>query len=348
LKAAFLAALLPGILAAQNYSVEKSTDDGIEVIHLIDKANEARVSVVPTLGNRAIEFSIHGKNILFFPAHSLTAEKQKPSTNGIPFLAPWANRLDEAGFWANDHHYSLNPDLSNYSLDNNKLPIHGLLTASDLWRVMEAKADEHAAYVTCRLEFWKHPELMAQWPFAQEYDMTYRLSEGELEVRTSVVNLSAETMPLSFGFHPYYRLPDHPRDEWTLTTPADSAVVADAKLIPTGEIKPSDLPDPLPMKDHILDNGFTGLARDAQGRAHFRIQSGSESIDVTFGPRFQVAVLWEPPARGSFNPQFICIEPMTGITDAVNLNHRGLYPDLQTLAPGARWTESFWIKPQGM
>jgi hypothetical protein len=35
---------------------------------------------------------------------------------------------------------------------------------------------------------------------------------------------------------------------------------------------------------------------------------------------------------------------MTGITNAVNLHHEGKYPDLQTVAPGAKWTESFWIR----
>jgi peroxiredoxin len=39
---------------------------------------------------------------------------------------------------------------------------------------------------------------------------------------------------------------------------------------------------------------------------------------------------------------------VTGITDAVNLHHEGKYPDLQTVAPGATWTESFWILSSGI
>jgi aldose 1-epimerase len=34
---------------------------------------------------------------------------------------------------------------------------------------------------------------------------------------------------------------------------------------------------------------------------------------------------------------------MAGITDAVNLAQRGLYAELQSVAPGATWRESFWI-----
>ena len=46
--------------------------------------------------------------------------------------------------------------------------------------------------------------------------MTYRLADGALEVITTVSNLSAEAMPLAIGFHPYYRIPDIPRDQWSL------------------------------------------------------------------------------------------------------------------------------------
>ncbi len=39
---------------------------------------------------------------------------------------------------------------------------------------------------------------------------------------------------------------------------------------------------------------------------------------------------------------------MTGITDAINLHHAGKYPELQTVAPGAKWTESFWVRASGI
>ncbi len=38
---------------------------------------------------------------------------------------------------------------------------------------------------------------------------------------------------------------------------------------------------------------------------------------------------------------------MAGITDAMNLAHRGVYKDLQYVQPGATWQESFWIRPTG-
>ena len=189
---------------------------------------------------------------------------------------------------------------------------------------------------------------MAQWPFAHEYEMTYRLADGELEVRVTVTNLSTEPMPIVLGFHPYYRIPGVPRDHWIASLPARKIVVTDERLIPTGEWKPFDLPNPLPLKGHTLDTGFTELDRDSSGRAHFSIESDGKKVETLFGPKYPVAVIWEPPAPEGEARDFICFEPMTGVTNAVNLHHEGKYPDLQTVAPDAQWSESFWIRSSGI
>ena len=44
---------------------------------------------------------------------------------------------------------------------------------------------------------------------------------------------------------------------------------------------------------------------------------------------------------------FICIEPMAGITNAINLAHHGVYKELQVVQPLGVWRESFWVKPSG-
>jgi aldose 1-epimerase len=38
---------------------------------------------------------------------------------------------------------------------------------------------------------------------------------------------------------------------------------------------------------------------------------------------------------------------MASITDALNLTQRGLYKELQSIAPGQAWNERFWIRPSG-
>ncbi len=124
--------------------------------------------------------------------------------------------------------------------------------------------------------------------------------------------------------------------------PARSAVIADPRLVPTGEFKPIDLPNPLPLKGRTMDDGFTDLERDPTGLARFSIESGEKKIELLFGPKFPVAVVWEPAKT-----EFICIEPRAGITNGINLNHAGKYPGLQVVPAAGKWTESFWIRPNG-
>ncbi len=334
---------LPLMATAQNYSAQKTTDHGVDIIRLSDKAHGVEVSIAPGIGNRAYEMTVHGKNILYMGAADVGALKQRPGLSGIPFLAPWANRIDDNGFWANGKKYAFNSALGSMRVAPNGIAMHGMLSTSPLWEVTEVKADSKSAHVTSRFDFSKYPELMANWPFAHEYEMTYRLSDGALEVITTVVNHSAEAMPLMIGYHPYYNLPDTPRDEAVAHIPAKTAVVTDDRLVATGEMKPMDLPDPTPLKDRMIDNGYTDLIRDANGNAVFYVEGGGKKIEITYGPKWTVAVVYSPNKQN-----YICFEPMAGITNAANVAHAGKYSQLQTVAPGASWKESFWIRTTGI
>ncbi len=338
-----LTVTLPFMAAAQNYTAQKMSDHGVDIVRLTDAAHGVEVSIAPSIGNRAYEMKVHGKNILYMPAPDVAQLKQKPGLSGIPFLAPWANRMSDSGFWANGKKYAFNAGLGTVRVAPTGIAIHGMLTTSPLWEVTEVTADPKSAHATSRLEFWKYPDLMANWPFAHEYEMTYRLADGALEVITTVVNRSAQPMPLALGYHPFYNLPDVPRDEAVAHIPAKTAVVLDDNKVSTGEMKPMDLPDPTPLKGRTLDNGFTDLIRDPDGRAVFSLEGGGKKIEVTYGPKWLVAVVWEP-----INQNFICFEPMAAITNGPNLAHNGKYPQQQTLAAGATWTESFWVRASGI
>jgi aldose 1-epimerase len=340
-----LCLLLPAIAAAQNYRAEQILDHDVPIVRLSDAAHGVEVSVAPGVGNRAYEMKVHGKNILYFPYGDVGEFQKRPRLCGIPFLAPWADLLNESAFWANGKKYPFNMGLGNV---RGNMPIHGLLTNSPLWHVTEAAADAHSAHVTSRLEFWKYPDLAAQWPFAHEYEMTYSLADGELEVRTVIHNRSAEPMPLAIGFHSFFQIPDIPREEWVAHLPARVHVIADEHNIPTGEMRPLDIPNPLPLKGRTLDDGFTDLERDADGRAHFSIEAGGKVVETLFGPSYPVATIWLPAAPAGQTREFICFEPLTTIISGVNLAHEGKYPGLQSVPAGGSWTGSFWVRARGI
>jgi aldose 1-epimerase len=337
-----LLALVPLMSFAANYTAEKATRDGIEIVRLADAAHKTEVIVVPSFGNNSVEMKVNGKNIFWFPPATLAEFKAKPVFSANPFLAPWANRLDHEGFYTNGKHYSLDAGLKNFRSDAYKQPIHGLLSYAREWKVVDTRADENKAEVTSRLEFFRYPDYMAQFPFAHTIDMTYRLQDGVLEVVTSIENLALEPMPVSVGYHPYFKLHDAPRDQWKVTVPARQQMILSSQLVPTGETKPVQITSPMPLAGTQLDDVFTGLVRGESGRADFSVEGAKEKISVLYGPKYPVAVVYAPAGR-----DFICFEPMSGPTNAFNLHHARKYQDLQTIAPGGRWRESFWIHPSG-
>ena len=241
------------------------------------------MSIAPSIGNIAFRMIVKGHDVLRWPHADMAAFKANPNMTGIPFMGPWINRLDEQAFYANGKRYPFDMTLGNVRGD---IPIHGFLTSTSEWRVVSVDAGSGGATVTSRLEFFRQPSWMKQWPFAHTIDMTYRLSEGTLEVETTIANMSAEPMPVSIGFHPYFQLTDSPRDEWTISVGARTHLKLTPNKLPTGETEPIGAPftGGVPLRDYDIDDGFSDLVRDAQGRATMSVIGKSQRIDVRFGP----------------------------------------------------------------
>jgi aldose 1-epimerase len=343
---------------AAQYAAQKIGD----VVRLEDSTSQTIVSIVPSVGDIAFDMTVKGHKVLRWPFASVEEFKARPAMSGIPFLGPWANRLDEQAFYANGLKYLFDTTIGNV---RGPIPIHGFLATNTEWRVIEVGADAGSAWVTARLEFFRQPAWMRQWPFAHTIEITHRLQDGVLEVRTTITNLSGEPMPVAIGFHPYFQLTDSRRDDWTIAIGARTHWLLAPNKIPTAETEPIErLLDTVGwavLRDYNLDDVFTDLIRDTRGRATLSVAGKSQRLDVEFGPNYRAAVVWAPNAadtgRGSQRlngpptpvdrGDFICFEPMAGITDALNLAQRGLYKELQSIPAGGVWQESFWIRPSG-
>jgi aldose 1-epimerase len=321
-----------------NYTAERQTIDGTEVVYLSDAKNKTEVWVVPSLGNNSYEMKVNGQRVFWNPYSTLAQFKAKPVNLGNPFLAPWANRLDQEAFYANGKKFLLNPGLNNVRYDGNHLPIHGLVLFASQWQVASLSSGEELASVTSHLEFWRYPDWMAQFPFAHSYEMTYRLKNGVLEIDTAVENLSTAPMPVSLAFHPYFTLAGVPRDSWQLSLPVKEQVVLGPKLTPTGETKPFTLAQPYSLRGQQLDDVFAGVDSSRE----FIVEGGGKKVAVKFGPNFPVAVVYAPPGR-----DFVCFEPMTGVTNVFNLAHEGKVPAPAHISPGGRWRESYFVRAEG-
>lgn len=328
--------------ASADYGIEKATLDGVEVYILRDKAAATEVRVAPSIGMNSYEMTVKGKRVFWSPYKTVGEFAAKPTFLGNPLLWPWANRIDGTAFYANGRKYSFDLDLGNVSPGPNNTPIHGLLRYEKRWQVTRAEATEKGSLVEARFEYWRYPEFMKQFPFANTIHISYRLSGGVLTVETRIQNHSSEPMPLSLGFHPYFQVNDAPQDEWKVTLPVKSRYTLSQKLVPTGEVSPNPYPNPVPLSTVALDDVFGDLQRDSDGFSRFSVQGKSEKVTVEYGPKYTVAVVYSPKGRG-----FICFEPMTSITNAFNAAHSGWYKGLQSIPAGGEWQEIFRVVPSG-
>jgi aldose 1-epimerase len=331
------------------YAARKAED----VIRLEDELSQIIVSVSPSVGNIVFEMRINGRDLLWFPYDSVDDFRTAGhGFAGLPFLGPWANRLDEPAFYANGRRFAFDMDLGNL---RDEIPIHGLLMATDRWRVLEVDADGCSAWVTSRLDFFREPLWMKQFPFAHAIELTHRLRDGALEVATAIENLSAAPMPVAIGFHPYFQLTGSDRSEWMVSIGARRHWRLGVSKTPTGETEAIEdiFPNPraVPISSYALDHVFDDLVRDRAGTAVMSVWSREQRIDVELGPNYRSMVVYAPesavPRAGETGRPgaFVCLEPMAAISNAMNLSHRGLYTDLQYIPPGGTWQESFRIRP---
>jgi aldose 1-epimerase len=337
----------PAPTAPRPYSAQHTGD----VVQLQDSVRKTVVSILPSVGNIVFEMRVKGQNVLRWPYASLEEFKSRPGLNGLPLLAPWANRLDEQAFYANGKRYAFDMSIGNV---RGAIPIHGFLSQAAGWQLVEMRADASSAWVTSRLDFYKQPAWMKQFPFAHTIEVTHRLRDGSLEVQTTLVNMSAEPMPVSIGFHPYFQLTDSARDDWTISVPARTRWLLGPNKVPIGSTEAIErfmqTPQKAALKDYDLDDVFGDLVRDDRGRATVTVRGRQQRLDVVMGPKWRALVIYSPlsssPSAGA-SPHFICFEPMAGITDAMNLAERRLYNELQYVQPGSAWRESFWIRTGG-
>jgi len=380
--AALIAMAAPTIAsAAARYSIRTTGD----VVQLRDSQADIVVSVLTPVAN-PYEIVIKGHDVIRMGIKSVDEMRANPGYNGIPLLAPFANRLDGTYFYANGRKYNF--DLENGTV-RGPIPIHGYLSAAATWKVVEAKADARGAWITEKLEFYRNPLFMQNFPFAHVLTRSFRLSEGALEVRLKIDNLANEPMPVSIGYHPFFWLTDSNRSEWTLNVPAKTHWELTDTKIPTGKTEPAEAfwggdPHDVPLSrfaTRTIDDLFSDLERDSHGRSTVQLQGKRQGLSVIMGPKFKALVIFSPPAPArptdapaaarprtpappvSKGPPVplsaapaaavptergsIAIEPMAGISNSMNAAQAGTYNELQSIPPAGSWEESFWLKPTG-
>jgi galactose mutarotase-like enzyme len=111
---------------------------------------------------------------------------------------------------------------------------------------------------------------------------------------------------VSFGYHPYFRVPGASRPTWRLRMPGRVHLALDDRQLPSG-VTTEEPVDDRPVRHRTYDDHYR-LGDDRR----FALEAAGRSLTVTFDTGYPYAQVYAPPRT-----QFLCIEPMTATVNAL-------------------------------
>jgi aldose 1-epimerase len=286
-----------------------------------------RQAVVVEVGGGLRSFSVGGRDVL--DGYGI----DEPASSGRgQVLVPWPNRLQDGSyaFDARSHQLPLTePEHGN--------AIHGLVRWVP-WRIGEREADRVV------MEHVIHPQ--PGYPFTLGLSVEYGLAEEGLSVRTTARNLGPDACPYGCGHHPYLTLGSPTVDTVELQAPGRRVLVSDERDLPIAdepvEGTEYDFRAPRAIGTTQLDNAFTDLARDEDGRARVRLRDPDSGAAVTLwlGESYRYLMVFTGDTRPDVNRRSVAVEPMTCPPNAFRTGD-----SLIRLEPGESTTAIWGITP---
>ena len=264
-------------------------------------AGDLRAVFLPSLGMLGASLRHRGAELLG-RVDEIEASAIPGRTCGIPLLYPWANRLGGLRYQAAGREVLLDPASSLLHFTDDGLPIHGVPWSRLSWQV----TGEETNMLKAQLE-WASDNLLAVFPFPHRLEMAVTLHPRNLTVETTLIAGQSGSVPVSFGFHPYLRLPGLPRAEWQIDVPAMRRLLLDTRQLPTGEETPFAGLD-ASLGDRDFDDGFVVL----EERPTFVVTGGGRRIALEFLEGYRYAQVYAPSGK-----DYLALEPMTAPTNAL-------------------------------
>ncbi len=294
---------------------------------IVSPGGGTRAVFVPEAGMVCRSLTHRGQELLH-EGWGLEAYAQRGKTMGIPLLYPWANRLSAHEYEAAGRRVQLPRAAAAIPRDPGGLPIHGVLPGLMRW-----EAEPLGDGLTARLR-WEQAPLLDLFPYRHEVRMQVTVSEGQLEISTTVCATEGP-VPVSFGFHPYLRVPCQTRARCRMELPGCERLLLDERSIPTGEREPLG-PQALELGESSWDDGLVlhGLPSrfSAQG-PHGATGAPGATVALELVNGYPFGQVYAPPEA-----DFVCFEPMTAPTNALRSG-----TDLIVLAPGQEHRATFRI-----
>ncbi len=265
------------------------------------------LDVLPQLGGALAGLRFRGREVL---RRAPPGTDEPFASAGFP-LVPFANRIAHGRFrfGATEVHLDRNaPEQAH--------PLHG-----EAWRhpwTVESCSDREIA-----LTYEYAP---GQWPWRYGARQVLTLDAHGLQVRLELLNRADQPMPAGLGWHPYF--PRSPR--MSLRTEVAHVWLADGESLPTRAVTASDLGDLTRAEalraDHLIDHCFDGWS----GQAELDWPEEALCVRLRADSPLRWLHVYVPPGG-----DFLCLEPMSHMPNALNRPERPEITGVRVLAPGA-------------
>lgn len=283
--------------------------DGTATVHLFAgepavtlSAGPTSFTVLPDLGMLGASLTHRGLDHL--DLHGGPGAARGGHTTGMPLLAPWANRLS-GDYRAAGRKVELG-DAPGLHRDGNGLPIHGTLVGRSGWTVVSVRTQPGSTAMVARFECGDDDEVMASFPFPHTLQVAFTVTPGRLTVATTLAPSARRAVPVSFGWHPYFRIPECGRDRLKLGLPSRHRLVLDERQLPTGE-EIAEGAEVVRLAGRTFDDGYR-LGRDRQ----LVLAGGRRRVSIVFDKGYPFAQVYAPEGQ-----DFVALEPMTAPTNAL-------------------------------
>lgn len=233
------------------------------------EAGGVSARVAPERGAIVTSLVVAGRELLYLDEATL-ADPAQNVRGGIPVLFPYAGKLADGRF------LHAGTTMKQHGFGRNKP-----------WEVRERRRD------FLRLSLAQDADTRAQYPYGYEAEYGVTLLPRGLLVEILAHNTGDRPLPISPGWHPYFRCP------------------AAAKAQVRGDVSGFSA-DKL-GNDREFD---FGLPPPATGRARFEVP-GLGALRLSFSPAMRHMQFWSQPGK-----DFICLEPFWGPNNTVNTERR--------------------------
>lgn len=304
----------------------------------ITSAQGSRAKIAVDQGFNCFSFTAvtaNGNSVdVLSAADGFEAGGQPASRSGIPLLFPYPNRISGGRYSWNGRSYQLTPETVPFDKTGNA--IHGFCIDRS-WRIVSHSQSSVTGVFRTSVDA---PERLSLWPADAEIEVTYELSGACLRSIIKVLNPSTRPLPWGFGTHAYFRLPlssTSSAEQCTIYAPASRTWELN-ECLPNGKTEAVSAKADLSLSPAFgglkLDDVYTAVtAEDANVTCRITDPAAKLMVEQRCSTAFREIVAFTPPWATA-----VCLEPYTCVTDAINLQQRGIDAGLRILPPGETWS----------